>query len=268
LSAAFTYRREKNIQVSANPDNPYATTPSTGVDPGLDGLTGTADDGTFQYFERLSAANRTLITNDPTRLLSYKGLEITGTKRLSNRWQMLAGYTFSTNRQDDASVDTSPNLLINTDGVITTAANADRPHQLKLTGSYLLPYQDILLSANFRSQSGPPVTRQISQRLALGGNQTINLEPLGNTRLDRLNTIDLRVSKNFRFGGNKELAANLDLSNLTNANTVWEVRTLTPSITVRQNGDPNGTLNRIPQFLSPTQVLGPRIMRLGVSFKF
>ena len=93
LSAAFTYRREKNIQVSANPDNPYATTPSVGVDPGLDGLTGTADDGTFQYFDRLSAANRTLITNDPTRLLSYKGLEITGTKRLSNRWQMLAGYT-------------------------------------------------------------------------------------------------------------------------------------------------------------------------------
>jgi hypothetical protein len=267
FSAAFTYRREKNIQVSANPDNPYAATPTVGVDPGLDGLTGTADDGTFQYFERLSAANRTLITNDPTRLLSYKGLEITGTKRLSNRWQMLAGYTWSTNRQDDASVDTSPNLLINTDGVITTAANADRPHQFKVTGSYLLPYRDILLSANFRSQSGPPVTRQISQRLAIGGNQTINLEPLGNTRLDRLNTLDLRVSKNFRLG-TKELAANLDLSNLTNANTVWEVRTLTPSITVRQNGDPNGTLNRIPQFMSPTQVLGPRIMRLGVSFKF
>ena len=49
---------------------------------------------------------------------------------------------------------------------------------------------------------------------------------------------------------------------------MWEVRTLTPAITVRQNGDPNGALNRIPQFLSPTQVLGPRIMRLGVSFKF
>ena len=40
LSAAFTYRREKNIQVSANPDNPYATTPSVGVDPGLDGADG------------------------------------------------------------------------------------------------------------------------------------------------------------------------------------------------------------------------------------
>jgi hypothetical protein len=180
---------------------------------------------------------------------------------------MLAGYTLSKNKIEGVSVDVSPNFLINADGNITGAANADRPHQFKLTGSYLLPYQDILLSANLRSQSGAPVTRQISQRLALGGNQTINLEPLGSTRLDRLNTIDLRVSKNFRMG-TRELAANLDLSNLTNANTVWEVRTLTPSITVRQNGDPNGTLNRIPQFLSPTQVLGPRIMRLGVSFKF
>ena len=36
---------------------------------------------------------RAVITNDPNVVQSYKGLEITLTKRLSNRWQMLAGYT-------------------------------------------------------------------------------------------------------------------------------------------------------------------------------
>lgn len=268
LSVTYTYRRERNLQASLNPDNPYATTPTTAVDPGLDGVTSTADDRTFQYFDRISAANRTLISNDPTRVLSYKGLEITATKRFSKRWQMLAGYTRSVNRQDKTSVDTSPNFLINANGVITTTNNSDRPHQFKLTGAYTLPWQDVLVSANLRSQSGPPVTRQISQRLTLGGNQTINLEPLGSSRLPTLTTVDLRASKAFRFGGNREIQASVDVYNLTNTNTVWEVRTLTTTVNVRQDGDLAGRLNTIPQFMSPTQVLGPRIMRLGVSFKF
>jgi Carboxypeptidase regulatory-like domain/TonB-dependent Receptor Plug Domain len=266
MSVTYTYRREKDLQASVNPDNPYATSPTAAADPGLDGLIGTADDGMFEFFQRISAANRTLITNDPTRVLSYKGLEITATKRLSNRWQMLAGYTWSVNRQDRTSFDTSPNFLINADGRITTTNNSDRPHQFKLTGSYQLPY-DVMVSANVRSQSGPPVTRQISQRLAIGGNQTINLEPLGNSRLPTLTTLDLRVSKLFRFG-NRTLSADMDIYNLANANTVWEVRTLTPAITVREGGDPNGALNTIPQFMSPTQVLGPRIIRFSASYRF
>lgn len=180
---------------------------------------------------------------------------------------MLAGYTRSKNKQTGTSIDTSPNLLINANGNLTSTGYADRPNQFKLTGSYVLPFQDIMVSGNFRSQSGPPVTRQISQRLAIGGNQTINLEPLGAHRLPTLNTVDLRASKSFRFGV-RELTAAMDIYNVSNANTVWEVRTLTPAITVRQAGDVNGTPNSIAQFLSPTQVLGPRVFRFTVSMKF
>ena len=104
LSAVYTYRREKNLQATSNPaPNVYGTTPTTAVDPGLDGVVGTADDSTYQFFQRISAANPSLITNDPTVLQSYKGLEITLTKRLSNRWQMLAGYTLAKNRLSDVS---------------------------------------------------------------------------------------------------------------------------------------------------------------------
>jgi hypothetical protein len=265
LGVAYTYRQEKNIQVSANPANPYATTPTIGVDPGLDGVTGSSDDSTFQYFDRLAATNPTLITTDPTRVLNYKGLEITATKRMSDRWQMVAGYTRSVNRQDNTSIDTSPNLVINADGKLTSTGFSDRPNQFKLTGSYLLPYQDIMIGANFRSQSGPAITRQISQRLTFGGNQTINLEPLGDSRLDTLNTLDLRASKVFRFG-TRELSADFDIYNVANVNTVWEARTLTPAISVRQGG--TGDPRTIPQFGSPTQVIAPRIARFGVSFKF
>src|SRR5713101_8346369 len=144
LSAVYTYRREKNLQATANPAaNVYATTPTSAVDPGIDGVVGTADDGSYNFFQRISASNPSLITNDPNVVQSYKGLEITLTKRLSNRWQMLAGYTLSRNRIDDISVDVSPNFLINANGNITSdaqvggssrcsgcgAANADRPNQ-------------------------------------------------------------------------------------------------------------------------------------------
>ena len=82
-------------------------------------MVGTSDDGTYNFFQRISAANRTLIRNDPTVLQSFKGLEISGTKRFSDRWQMLAGIGFSKNRLDNVSIDTSPNLLINANGNIT-----------------------------------------------------------------------------------------------------------------------------------------------------
>jgi hypothetical protein len=86
------------------------------------------------------------------------------TKRLSNRWQALVGYTLAKNRVDNYSIDVSPNFLINANGNVTAAANADRPNQFKLTGMYLMPFHDVIVSGNFRSQQGPPFTRQISFR--------------------------------------------------------------------------------------------------------
>ena len=265
LSAVYTYRREKNLQATVNPAaNVYATTPTSAVDPGIDGVVGTADDGTYNFFQRISAANPRSSPTIRTFVQSYKGLEITLNKRFSNRWQMLAGYTLSKNRQDGYSVDVSPNFLINNNGNITTAANADRPNQFKLTGMYILPWHDVIVSGNFPSQQGPPVTRQISRALALGGSQTINLEPLGNTRLDTLNKIDLRVGKLFKFSNGKNLEATVDFDNLANAATVWQVRTLTPAAAFT---DPTtGIRATLQQFLSPAQILGPRtvVFRSGV----
>jgi len=60
----------------------------------------------------------------------------------------------------------------------------------------------------------------------------------------------------------------VDIYNLSNANTVWEVRTLTGRFNALEGGDPAGALLNHPQFLSPTQILGPRIVRLGVSYRW
>jgi len=280
VSVGYTYRREKNLQVSMNPDNPYATTLTNAVDPGIDGAVGTPDDSTYGYYARLSAMNRTVITNDPRVTQTYKGMEITVTKRFSDRWQMLAGYTLSKNRIDDISLDVSPNFLINANGNITSdaqptgstrcsgcgASNADRPNQFKLTGMYIMPWQDLILSGNITSQQGPAFTRQINRAVGFGTNQIINLEPLGNTRIGVLNKIDLRVGKLFRFANSRTLEATIDFDNLTNAATAWGVRNRTEATTfINPVTNERATLQ---QFLSPSQILGPRTVVLRAAFKF
>jgi len=195
---------------------------------------------------------------------SYKGIEITATKRISHRWQMLAGYTYSVTEQTDLSVATTPNAFLNTQGRIYN----DRPHQLKITGSYMLPY-DIYLGANYRFQDGPPLNRQISSPLSFGGGSvTVNVEPPATHRLDSLQTFALRVAKTFRMGERRSLEVDVDIDNLTNANTVWEARSLTGRLNVRRDGSPTGEIVNIQQFLSPTQILAPRIIRFGAAFRF
>lgn len=265
FSAVYTYRSEKDQQASLNTVAPLDTwVPISRADPGPDGRAGTADDGVVNYFDRTLPGTQTLITNDPTARQTYKGLELTINKRFSNRWQVLAGYTWSEALFRDPSVSTTPNAFINAEGPVF----ADRPHQLKISGTYLLPY-DVYFGANVRVQSGPPVNRTVSVPLSFGGgNATINLEPLGTHRLDALKTLDVRFAKTFRYNGSHELEANVDIFNVTNANTTWEVRTLTGRLNVRRAGDPAGALLNVQQFLSPSQVLGPRILRFGVAWRF
>ncbi len=280
LGVVFTYRRDTNLQVSINPDNPYATTLTSAVDPGIDGVVGTGDDGTYGFYARTSAANRTVITNDPNATEIYKGLEITITKRFTNRWQMLAGYTFSKNELVDATLDTSPNFLINANGNISPdagvggstrcagcgASNADRPNQFKLTGMYLLPWHDVILSGNFSSQQGPAYTRQISRAVGFATNQIINLEPMGNSRIDTLNKIDVRVGKLFRLSGNRSFEGTIDFDNLLNSDTVWQVRNRTEAAAFT---DPTtGQRATLQQFLSPAAILGPRTIVFRGAFKF
>ena len=266
LSAVFTYRREKYPQATSDPANPYASVLSTRADAGPDGRVGTADDSTFTFYDRISSASLTHFTNDPRSLQTYKGLEITATKRMSNRWQMLAGYTFARTRISGVSVSTNPNTLIFADGLITGQLG-DRPHQFKLTGSYVLPWYEIGLAGNFNSQSGIAVTRQVNTTLSIGGTTTVNVEEPGSHRLDTRTAMDLRIFKVFSFG-NRSLETSVDFNNLTNANTVWNVRTLSGTINLRQDGDPNGAINTLPQFLSPAEVYPPRNIRFNVAFRF
>lgn len=273
LSAVFTYRREDSPQATYNPLFPYATTLTTRPDAGRDGVAGTSDDSTFQFYDRLVSGNPVVVTNDPTALQTYKGVEVTVTRRMADRWSMLMGYTYGRTRVSGLSVNTNPNLLLNTTGPLTgqvPGANGqlgDRPHQFKLTGNYVLPFYEIDLAANVNAGSGIAVTRQVNTPLSVGGTTNVNVEEAASERLDPRVYMDLRVGKSVRFG-TRALELHVDVNNLFNTNNVWDVRTLSGTLNFRQNGDPTGAVNRLPQFLSPAQVYGPRNIRFNAAFRF
>jgi hypothetical protein len=175
---------------------------------------------------------------------------------------MVGGYPLSRTVLNGTTVITSPNSLINQNG----RASIDRAHNFKLTGSYLLPY-DILVAGNVRSQSGQPYTRIVTvtnlPQAANGLN--VNGDPRGFYTLPWLNTIDLRAGKVFHFGAN-EFEADMDVYNLTNSNAVFNVRTGTGLTPVTDFT--TGQTVSIATFNSPIGVLGPRIVRFNVVYRF
>jgi hypothetical protein len=235
-------------------------------DPGRDGVTGTGDDGVITvYNEKLPTVPSVQITGNDDRVAQrYKGIELTATKRYSNNWTMIAGYTWSRTELDADSV-TSPNAFVNSEG----RAGIDRAHNVKLTGSYLMPW-DILVGGNVRWLSGEPITRQIGiagLNQNPTGNTTVFAEPRGSDTLDGLLTIDFRIGKVVRVQRHT-FEFDMDIYNITNENTVYSVRTNTGLTTVRYAADPTAQQITFPMYKSPTNVLGPRIMRFNVSYKF
>ena len=96
---------------------------------------------------------------------------------------------------------------------------------------------------------------------------TINAEPRGSVLLPWLHTLDLRAGKRFRFGSD-ELELSLDLYNATNANTTFAVRTTTSLIASARPAIRRRRRRTSPSFLSPTNVLAPRVGRFNISYRF
>ena len=132
----------------------------------------------------------------------------------------------------------------------------------------MLPFYDIGVAGNFNTQSGILLTRQINTPLSVGGNTTVNVEPLGSFRLPQRTSVDVRAFKTIRFGGARELELAVDFNNVANNNVAWDARVLGGTINLRQDGSPTGAINTLPQFGSPSQVLGPRNIRFNVAFRF
>ena len=263
VTVTYIQRHEHDQVATAEQNIPFSYyTPVAFADPGRDGKLGTSDDQVLTvYNENTPTLNSvTVSANDDRADQQYHGVDLTVEKRYSNRWTMVGGYTFSHTTFNGTNSITSPNSFINING----RATIDRTHNFKLTGSYLLPY-DILLGGNLRAQSGQPLTRGITVTGLNQGNIGVNAEPRGSYLLPWITSADLRIGKIFHFGGN-DIEGDVDIYNITNSNAVFDIRTGTG--TVKVTDYTTGTQVIIPQFGSPIGVLGPRIIRLNITYKF
>jgi hypothetical protein len=133
--------------------------------------------------------------------------------------------------------------------------------QAKLLTTYSVPKVGVDVAATFQNLPGPLIAAnyiannavvQPSLGRPLSGtvNTTINLVEPGTMYGERLNQLDLRFTKMFRFGGTRAVRANFDIYNATNGNTVR---------TVNAN---------YATWLVPTGILDPRLFKISAQFDF
>ena len=203
----------------------------------------------------LASADQTVRSNEPHLDTEYKGIEFTATKRFSSRWQMQAGFTIGKNEGGFGGGDLNdPNPRRFPRGIIGN----DSERALRISGSYRLP-GDVSLAGSMLANNGYPYVSSYSLSRAVAATQgitltratqAIQLSQRGDERLPNVTMLDVRLSRPFRFGS-RSLQPTIDVFNITNTDT-------------RDNQNNAVGAN----YLLPTSILAPRIIRIGFSLNF
>jgi hypothetical protein len=216
--------------------------------------------------------------NSKTNSRVYNGIEATFNARLglgtlfggvnsgrqvSNNCQVWVGADLNSINPQPITSASNPNLLRYCD---QSQYHIPFRTQFKLAGSYALPLA-LQLSAAFQSYPGTinsgnrstatpwlNVNYIVNRTIVPGLTQSqenIPLIPPGSKYLQRLNQLDLRVAKKFRFHDNGYWQVQADLFNSLNSHVV-----------IQQNQTYGTSLDQ------PTQVLQGRLLSLGAQFHF
>ena len=205
----------------------------------------------------------------------YWGLEMSATKRLSNRWMARFGFSTNDHREYfdslDAMTDPTPTQAgPNVDGglVVRSSGGSGKSgifqvlpkYQFIATGLYQAGW-GINLAANMVNRQGfamqymrsPVDTRTISPAGdANARNKAIFLlDEAGDERLPGVTSLDLRVGKEFAFKTTR-FNIDVDLFNALNADTILG----------RQYNLQATTANNV------LEIMNPRVLRLGLRFNF
>jgi Carboxypeptidase regulatory-like domain/TonB dependent receptor len=223
----------------------------------------------FQY---LDPNGNVLATADPQR--KYHALMMVLNKRFQQRWQAQASYVFaktSGNVDNSSAAQTetrqfeSPNLaIVNSSG----PASFTPKHEFKLLGGFQIPKIEASVNAYYVATSGLPYGRiqqfsssSLNTSSVSSTYRRLLIAPRGAYYLPTLKQLDLRIEKNFNFGGNK-FGIYSDLSNLFNTGTVTSVITRPTSVTLT-----DGSTFPLP-FGTAGAIQAPRQVRIGARWSF
>ena len=177
------------------------------------------------------------VASFPQAKREYHAVTVSINKRLSNRFSILANYTYSrltgnfpgpynpyTNQLDPniSSQFDIIDLVVNRNGPL----NNDRPHNLKATGFYVQPLRggksSITASLTFTALSGRPI-QTLGQHTAYGGRQTFILPSGSAGRTPTITQLDFHVGYEQSLTKQVKLSVYADIINLLNQRGVTNV---------------------------------------------
>lgn len=259
----YTYKRGRNFPAWQDVGGEYVQVPY------VDDVGAEATGQTINVYQLVSEERGPFLMTNPLGMKTdTHAVTAALTKRMSNHWQATVSYSYlhtkgrlpSSNRRDPtddqngslvfSDFGRNPNDFINTDGRLL----AERPHIFHLQAVAELG-AGFLVGANYTWQSGRPWARQVTVSDLTGISPTrILAEPIdGSRRVSNWNVLDLRLQKEFGFGGPVKLAVFGDLLNVFNDDAYESVES------VSANADFFGV---------PSRFILPRRLMLGAKLRF
>jgi len=254
--------------------------------------------------EDLACENPSIGCFGPARRF-YRAMEFTATKRFTNNWQMIGSYVYSSlignyeglfrndNGQSDPNITSLFDLVSLLNGMYGRLPN-DRPHQVKLDGSYRTPFK-LLLGASFRAQSGIPFNALVPHPV-YGNNEGFcipglscvprgtgivptvtasqpgfpnTVDSIGSNRTPTTYNLDMNAYYPIKFGEKRELRLQADWFNVFNnqrAIRLDETYLINSGIPGLSGSSQIFFSN--PFYGSGTIFQFPSSLRLGVKFQF
>jgi hypothetical protein len=216
-------------------------------------------------------------TNVPGYARTFNGVEITGRKRLSNRWLMNTSFSYNSTVVNFNEFPGAANQSSGTSGTIPISEDPTNRAQreggqydyltsgsgigniyvnakwlFKLSGMYQAP-AGFNVSAFYNARQGYPFETGIlsPSRANGGGTVFVLLNQVGDNRLPNYQNLDFHVERPVRLN-TVRLVPSLDVFNVANANTIQAIR-----------GTQNATnANQIQA------ILAPRVVRVGLRFNW
>lgn len=266
VRTGLIWRGERNHYQRFNQAQPYDafSVPVNVTDPGPDGTVGTGDDGgTFTLLdlppEFRGRPSINLTRNVPNSDSNYLTWEISGTKRHTNRWSLLASFAHTWMRDQNNSYfgqnvrnnqfPVTPNDLVN------TAENGQyhfTTWQAKINGTLEAPWE-LKITPTLRHQAGQPFGRTFSVSLPVYGNVRVLAEPIDSQRQDHITVFDLRFEKVFILEQlrSSRVSGFIDVYNMFNSNAEQNMSWVSGA-----------------SYLRPLNIVPPRIVRFGAKFEW
>ena len=206
---------------------------------------------------RIVAQNNliTMSDNFGSQTEIYNGVDFSVSLRLAQGAVLQGGTSTGRVATNNCFVVDSPQQLLNCD---TTPPFMT---QVKVLGVYPWPWWGIQTSATFQSLPGPEITAARSYTSAevigsLGrpltaGTATVPLIAPGTMYGERLNQVDFRLSRVFRFASSSRILANVDLYNMFNTSPTLALNTTYGSA-----------------WLRPLQILQGRLLKFSAQLDF